>query len=240
MKKEVLIIMPAYNEAEGIRRVIAWIREQIPYADILVVNDGSADDTGRLAAQEGAIVLNLSVNLGIGGAVQTGYRFAELNGYKYAAQMDGDGQHNPLDFAKLLETIRMTNADMVVGSRFVEKQGFQSTLARRMGIVILAKLLTGLLRRPVTDPTSGYRLCGERAISLFAKDYPTDYPEVEALVLLDNHRLQFREVPVVMNERLAGTSSISSFKSIYYMIKVILAVLITKSKKRKWRVGYEA
>ncbi|MEK0316108.1 glycosyltransferase family 2 protein [Cohnella sp. 56] len=240
MKKEVLIIMPAYNEAEGIRRVIAWIREQIPYADILVVNDGSADDTGRLAALEGAIVLNLSVNLGIGGAVQTGYRYAALNGYKYAAQMDGDGQHNPLDFARLLEAIKATNADMVVGSRFVEKQGFQSTLARRMGIVILAKLLTGLLRRPVTDPTSGYRLCGPRAIALFAKDYPTDYPEVEALVLLDNHRLQFREVPVVMNERLAGTSSISSFKSIYYMVKVILAVLITKSKKRKLRVGYEA
>lgn len=240
MKKDVLIIMPAYNEAEGIRRVIAWIREQIPYADILVVNDGSADDTGRLAALEGAIVLNLSVNLGIGGAVQTGYRYAALNGYKYAAQMDGDGQHNPLDFARLLEAIKATNADMVVGSRFVEKQGFQSTLARRMGIVILAKLLTGLLRRPVTDPTSGYRLCGARAIALFAKDYPTDYPEVEALVLLDNHRLQFREVPVVMNERLAGTSSISSFKSIYYMVKVILAVLITKSKKRKLRVSYEA
>ncbi|MBB6671003.1 glycosyltransferase family 2 protein [Cohnella nanjingensis] len=240
MSREVLIIVPAYNEAEGIRRVVAWIRDAVPYADILVVNDGSTDETGALAAQEGALVANLSNNLGIGGAVQTGYRYAAANGYKYAAQMDGDGQHNPADFAAMLLALRESGADMVVGSRFVTKMGFQSTLARRIGIEVLSRLLTGLLRRKVTDPTSGYRLCNARAISLFAWDYPTDYPEVEALVLLDNHGLTFREIPVVMNERLAGTSSISAFKSVYYMIKVILAVLITKTKKRKWRMGYEA
>ncbi|MCC3375862.1 glycosyltransferase family 2 protein [Cohnella sp. REN36] len=240
MRNDVLIIVPAFNEAAGIRRVIAWIRDAVPYADILVVNDGSTDETGALAAEEGALVVNLSNNLGIGGAVQTGYRYAAANGYAYAAQMDGDGQHNPADFADMLKALQESGADMVVGSRFLAKQGFQSTFARRIGIEVLSRLLTGLLRRKVSDPTSGYRLCGRRALSLFAQDYPTDYPEVEALVLLDNHGLTFREVPVVMKERLAGTSSISSLKSVYYMIKVILAVLITKTKKRKWSVGYEA
>ncbi|CAH1193487.1 Undecaprenyl-phosphate mannosyltransferase [Paenibacillus plantiphilus] len=239
MNKEILIIIPAYNEAVGIRRVIADIQEAIPYADILVVNDGSSDNTGALAKLEGALVANLSCNLGIGGAVQTGYRYAAARGYNFAAQMDGDGQHNPADFARMLEAARMKNADMVVGSRFVEKQGFQSTAIRKVGIRLLSGLLTGLLGRKVTDPTSGYRICNRRAITLFACEYPTDYPEVEALVLLDNFRYSFLEVPVVMNERSSGTSSITSLKSVYYMVKVILAVLITRTKKRKWRMGYE-
>lgn len=239
MNKEILIIIPAYNEAEGIRRVIADIRDAIPYADILVVNDGSSDNTGALAKQEGALVANLSCNLGIGGAVQTGYRYAAARGYNFAAQMDGDGQHNPADFARMLEAARMMNTDMVVGSRFVEKKGFQSTAIRKVGIGLLSGLLTGLLGRKVTDPTSGYRICNRRAIALFAREYPTDYPEVEALVLLDNFQYTFHEVPVVMNERSSGTSSITSLKSVYYMVKVILAVLITRTKKRKWRMGYE-
>lgn len=239
MNKEILIIIPAYNEAGGIRRVIADIRGAIPYADILVVNDGSSDNTGALAKLEGALVVNLSCNLGIGGAVQTGYRYAAANGYQYAAQMDGDGQHNPADFARMLEAARRMDADMVVGSRFVEKQGFQSTAMRKLGIRLLSGLLSGLLGRKVTDPTSGFRLCNRRAIALFAHEYPTDYPEVEALVLLDNFQYSFQEVPVVMNERTSGTSSITSLKSVYYMIKVILAVLITRTKKRKWRMSYE-
>ncbi|MBW7475103.1 glycosyltransferase family 2 protein [Paenibacillus oenotherae] len=239
MNKEILIIIPAYNEAEGIRQVIAEIRDAVPYADILVVNDGSSDHTGLLAKLEGALVANLSCNLGIGGAVQTGYRYAAARGYTFAAQMDGDGQHNPADFARMLAAARSMNADMVVGSRFVEKQGFQSTAIRKVGIRLLSGLLTGLLGRRVTDPTSGYRICGRRAIALFAREYPTDYPEVEALVLLDNFQYSFHEIPVVMSERSTGTSSITSLKSVYYMVKVILAVLITRSKKRKWRIGYE-
>lgn len=239
MNKEILIIIPAYNEAGGIRRVIADIRGAIPYADILVVNDGSSDNTGALAKLEGALVVNLSCNLGIGGAVQTGYRYAAAHGYQYATQMDGDGQHNPADFAGMLDAARRMDADMVVGSRFVEKQGFQSTAMRKLGIRLLSGLLSGLLGRKVTDPTSGFRLCNRRAITLFAHEYPTDYPEVEALVLLDNFQYSFQEVPVVMNERISGTSSITSLKSVYYMIKVILAVLITRTKKRKWRMSYE-
>jgi glycosyltransferase involved in cell wall biosynthesis len=240
MKNDILIIMPAYNEADGIGTVIADIRTKIPYADILVINDGSLDDTGRRAEEAGALVVNLSNNLGIGGAVQTGYRFASLNGYKMAAQMDGDGQHNAADFAKMLKALKESGTDMVVGSRFVENEGFQSTFTRKIGINLLAGLVTSLVRKKITDPTSGYRLCGERALGLFAKDYPSDYPEVEALILLDNVGFSFKEVPVIMNARMTGTSSISPLKSIYYMIKVILAVMIAKSRKKKsWSVRYE-
>lgn len=241
MNQKVLIIIPAYNEAEGIRRVIADVRHHIPYADILVVNDGSSDLTGDEAAKEGVLVVNLSCNLGIGGAVQTGYKFAQRHGYQYAAQLDGDGQHNPRDFDRMLGELQQSRTDMVVGSRFMEKQGFQSTFARRIGIDLLSGLLTLLLRRKVTDPTSGYRICGPRAIALFAQEYPADYPEVEALVQLDNCGCTFSEVPVVMRQRLTGSSSIRALGSVYYMVKVILSVLITRTKKKekKWDLGYE-
>ncbi|MEK4509760.1 glycosyltransferase family 2 protein [Paenibacillus sp. FSL K6-2524] len=241
MRQEVLIIIPAYNEAEGIRHVIDNVRVQIPYADILVINDGSNDSTGDEAAKEGVLVVNLSCNLGIGGAVQTGYQYAHKHGYRYAAQLDGDGQHNPCDFDRMLEELRSGSTDMIVGSRFMKKEGFQSTFLRRIGIDLLAGLLTWLLHRKVTDPTSGYRICGQRAIALFAQEYPVDYPEVEALVQLDNNGCTFGEVPVIMRERVTGCSSIRPLGSVYYMIKVILAVLITRTKKKKkWDVGYES
>ncbi|CAH0120536.1 MULTISPECIES: glycosyltransferase family 2 protein [unclassified Paenibacillus] len=236
---KVLVIVPAYNEAEGIECVIAQIRAEIPYADVLVVNDGSKDDTGSRAEKAGALVANLSCNLGIGGAVQTGYRYAEAGGYDYAVQIDGDGQHNPSDLRLLLEAMQESGADMVVGSRFIEKAGYQSTFARKIGIELLARLVTRLTGKRITDPTSGYRLCNRRAIALFAREYPTDYPEVEALMLLDRYRGTFKEVPVVMNARHSGVSSISAFKSAYYMCKVILAVLIMKTKKKEeMNIGY--
>jgi len=231
--REALIIVPAYNEAEGIARVVNEIRTRAPYADVLVVNDGSRDATGRLAEEAGALVIHLSTNLGIGGAVQTGYRYAAENGYRYAAQIDGDGQHNPADFGRLLDTLRASGADMIVGSRFLTGEGFQSTFARKVGIDLLAGLVSGLIGRKVTDPTSGYRVCGRRTIELFARDYPTDYPEVEALVLMDNCGLSFVETPVVMSARKTGKSSISALKSVYYMIKVTLAVFMTRSRKNK-------
>lgn len=237
---KVLVIVPAYNEAEGIERVIDELKKHTPYADILVVNDGSVDETGALAEEAGAMVLNLQCNLGIGGAVQTGYRYAAENGYDYAVQIDGDGQHNPSDLDKLLHEMQASGADMVVGSRFIEKEGFQSTFARKLGIDLLAGLVTRLTGKRITDPTSGYRLCSKKAIALFAVHYPTDYPEVEALMLLDNYHLSFKEVPVVMKERQGGVSSISPFKSVYYMCKVILAVLLMKTKKKKaWEVSHD-
>ncbi|WP_211746857.1 glycosyltransferase family 2 protein [Paenibacillus sp. Marseille-Q4541] len=237
---KVLVIVPAYNEAEGIGQVIRQIRQDAPYVDVLVINDGSNDDTGRIACAAGASVIDLTCNLGIGGAVQTGYRYAAEHHYDYAVQIDGDGQHNPRDLNQLMDAMLETGADMVIGSRFINKEGFQSTFARKMGIGLLSALLTKLTGQVVTDPTSGYRFCGKRAISLFAREYPTDYPEVEALMLMYNRELSFTEVPVVMNERQGGVSSISAMKSVYYMSKVILSVLLMKTmKKRAWENRYE-
>ncbi|WP_454192437.1 glycosyltransferase family 2 protein [Paenibacillus sp. Marseille-Q7038] len=238
---KVLVIVPAYNEAEGIGQVIHQIRQDIPYVDVLVINDGSSDDTSRIARAAGASVIDLTCNLGIGGAVQTGYRYAAEHHYDYAVQIDGDGQHNPSDLNRLLDAILETGADMVIGSRFITKEGFQSTFARKMGIGLLSALLTRLTGQTVTDPTSGYRFCGKRAISLFAREYPTDYPEVEALMLLYNRELTFTEIPVIMKERQGGVSSISAMKSVYYMSKVILSVLLMKTmKKRAWENSYES
>ncbi|MDR9857766.1 glycosyltransferase family 2 protein [Paenibacillus sp. VCA1] len=238
---KILVIVPAYNEAEGIAQVIKRLHEDTPYADVLVINDGSSDATGQIARAAGANVIDLTCNLGIGGAVQTGYRYAAEHHYDFAAQIDGDGQHNPRDLSRLLSAMHDTDADMVIGSRFITKQGFQSTFARKMGIGLLSALLSRLTGRTVTDPTSGYRLCGRRAISLFAREYPADYPEVEALMLLYNRELSFAEIPVVMNERQGGVSSISALKSVYYMSKVILSVLLMKTMKRKaWENLYES
>lgn len=238
---KVLVIVPAYNEAEGIGQVIRQIRQDIPYVDVLVINDGSSDDTSRIAKAAGASVIDLTCNLGIGGAVQTGYRYAAEHHYDYAVQIDGDGQHNPSDLNRLLDAILETGADMVIGSRFITKEGFQSTFARKMGIGLLSALLTRLTGQSVTDPTSGYRFCGKRAISLFAREYPTDYPEVEALMLLYNRELTFTEIPVIMKERQGGVSSISAMRSVYYMSKVILSVLLMKTmKKRAWEHSYES
>ncbi|MEF3356138.1 glycosyltransferase family 2 protein [Paenibacillus sp. GYB006] len=238
---KVLVIVPAYNEAEGIGQVIHQIRQDIPYVDVLVINDGSSDDTSRIAKAAGASVIDLTCNLGIGGAVQTGYRYAAEHHYDYAVQIDGDGQHNPSDLNRLLDAILETGADMVIGSRFITKEGFQSTFARKMGIGLLSALLTRLTGQTVTDPTSGYRFCGKRAISLFAREYPTDYPEVEALMLLYNRELTFTEIPVIMKERQGGVSSISAMRSVYYMSKVILSVLLMKTmKKRAWEHSYES
>ncbi|WP_145028292.1 glycosyltransferase family 2 protein [Paenibacillus sp. Y412MC10] len=238
---KVLVIVPAYNEAEGIGQVIRRLREDALYADVLVINDGSSDATSRIARAAGANVIDLTCNLGIGGAVQTGYRYAAEHHYDYAVQIDGDGQHNPCDLRRLLSAQFDTGADMVIGSRFITKEGFQSTFARKMGIGLLSALVTRLTGQNVTDPTSGYRLCGRRAISLFAREYPTDYPEVEALMLLYNRELSFSEIPVVMNERQGGVSSISAMKSVYYMSKVILSVLLMKTKKKRaWENRYES
>lgn len=230
---KILVIVPAYNEEGQIRQVIEDIRTSAPYVDIAVVNDGSKDRTFEQASQTGATVFNLPYNLGIGGAVQTGYRHALNENYDYAVQIDGDGQHNPADLCKLLQTIETSGADMVIGSRFLDKTGYQSTRIRLVGIRFLSFLVSGLTRNKATDTTSGFRICGRKAIALFAERYPTDYPEVESLILLNNHGLRFLEIQVNMRPRLFGKSSITAFKSIYYMIKVTLSIFIMHSKKGK-------
>lgn len=219
-----LIIIPAYNEEKSLERVIRDIREKAPSFDYIIVNDCSTDGTLRLCREKGFEVLNLPVNLGIGGAVQTGYLYAMKKGYDVAVQFDGDGQHDAGYLERMLDVLIRERADMVIGSRFLEKEGFQSSGPRRAGIryfSVLIRLLTG---RTVTDPTSGMRMAGRRTLSYFARSYPKDYPEPESVVALLRQGHRVLECPVRMKSREEGVSSISAGRSLYYMVKVTLAI----------------
>jgi glycosyltransferase involved in cell wall biosynthesis len=233
-----LAIVPAYNEGQAIGTTIASIHRWAPDFNVLVVDDGSTDRTGELAAAAGATVLRLPYNLGIGGAMQAGYIYAKENGYEIAVQVDGDGQHDPRQIEDLLKRLEEDpELDMVTGSRFLDQdgEGYRSSAARRIGIRVFSKVLSAITGQKVTDPTSGFRLTNRRGIELFANDYPIDYPEVEAIVLMHTHRLRSCEVPVVMTPRLTGESTISGTGSVYYMVKVLLAVFVTLFRKRPVR-----
>jgi len=223
-----LAVVPAYNEAATIGGVIRSLREQVPDFDVLVIDDGSTDGTQVVAESVGARVVRHPFNLGIGGAVQSGFSFALENGYDYMVQVDGDGQHDPVEINRLVETMDDDpRLDMVCGSRFLTKDyKYPSPVSRRTGIHVFAFLLSRIVGQRVSDPTSGFRLFNRRAIAVFARDYPHDYPEVEAVLMLHYHRLRMREVPVRMFARGGGVSSISSGKSVYYMIKVLLAIFV--------------
>lgn len=233
-----LAIVPAHNEEEAIGSTIGSIQRWAPDFDVLVIDDGSTDRTGEVAAAAGAKVLRLPFNLGIGGGMQAGYVYAKENGYEVAVQVDGDGQHDPRQIKDLLECLEANpGLNMVTGSRFLDPdgEGFRSSAARRVGIRIFARILSTITGQKVTDPTSGFRLTDRRGIELFANDYPIDYPEVEAIVLMHTHRLRSREVPVVMGPRLTGESTISHVGSVYYMVKVLLAVFVAMFRKRPIR-----
>jgi glycosyltransferase involved in cell wall biosynthesis len=228
-----LAVIPAYNESATIVEVIEGLREHAPDFDTLVVDDGSTDDTHVLATSAGAKVLQLPFNVGIGGAVQTGFVYARDHDYDYLAQVDGDGQHDSLELSRLIETMQEESADMVCGSRFLtEDYRYPAPISRRTGIHIFAFLLSRLVGMRVSDPTSGFRLYNRRAIRLFAHHYPHDYPEVEAVLLLHYHRLRMRETPVRMYTRGGGTSSITTGKSAYYMFKVLLALFVGLGRRR--------
>jgi glycosyltransferase involved in cell wall biosynthesis len=221
-----MVVVPAYNEAAAIASVIAEIRAADPDFDIVVIDDGSTDRTSAVATQSGANVIRLPFNVGIGGAVQTGYMYARDHGFDLAVQVDGDGQHDPGEICRLLEPILDGRADMVVGTRFAKGGGYRGTRLRRIGIRIFAAIVSLMVRARVTDTTSGFRAVNSKAIRLFAADYPHDYPEVEATVLIARHRLKMAEVPVQMRVRETGNSSITAFRSVYYMVKVLLALFI--------------
>jgi hypothetical protein len=231
---KLLAVVPAYNEAGAITQVVGTLHERAPGFDVLVIDDGSTDDTAARASAAGARVVRLPFNLGIGGAVQAGFVYALEHGYDYMAQVDGDGQHEPAELAALLEAIRADPAlDMVCGSRFIgEGDDYPAPISRRTGIHLFAFVLTRILGQPISDPTSGFRLFNRRAIALFARDYPHDYPEVEAVLMVHAHRLRMTEVPVKMHVRGAGRSSITKSRSGYYMIKVSLALVAGLLRRR--------
>ncbi|NPV91970.1 MAG: glycosyltransferase family 2 protein [Firmicutes bacterium] len=221
---KVLVIIPCYNEEKNIARVVDGIRTLGGDLDILVVNDSSTDNSLEIIDSLGVKYLDLSCNLGIGGAVQAGFKYARENGYRYAVQLDGDGQHDPFYIRRMKEQID-SGFNFVVGSRFIANQGFQSTQFRRLGIRYFCRLISLLTGNKVTDATSGYRMADRSVIELFAREYPYDYPEPETLVTLLRSRYRIKEIPVVMNRRAEGRSSISAPRSIYYVVKVTLAML---------------
>ncbi len=224
MKK--IAIVPAMNEEGSIGSVIDEIRAFDPTFTIVVIDDGSVDRTARVARERGAHVLRLPFNLGIGGAVQTGFRFAYENGYELAVRVDGDGQHDPAELPKIVEPVLSGQADICIGSRFAGENSFRSSRSRRIGIRLLASIVSRIIGQRVTDTTSGFQALNRRGIALFAADYPHDYPEVEAMVMVAKHRLRLVEVPVTMRERSAGQSSITAVHSVYYMAKVLLAIFV--------------
>jgi glycosyltransferase involved in cell wall biosynthesis len=228
-----LAVVPAYNEAATVGWVVRSLQEHAPSLDVLVIDDGSTDGTADVAEDSGASVLRLPFNLGIGGAVQAGFSYALENGYDYMLQVDADGQHLAEEIPKLTEAMNgEAGVDMVCGSRFLTDSGYPAPISRRTGIHIFAFLLSRIMGRRVSDPTSGFRLYNRRGIALFAHDYPHDYPEVEAVLMVHFHRLSMREVPVRMLERDGGVSSIRSGKSVYYMLKVLLAIFIGLARAR--------
>lgn len=224
MKK--LVIIPAYNESENLLKVVEDIRTNAPEFDYIIINDASTDQTREVCIKNRLHFLDLATNLGIGGAMQTGYRYAEKEGYDLAVQTDGDGQHKAACFFEM-EKVLLAGADMVIGSRFIDRQGFQSTQLRRQAIRWISWLIRVLTGKKITDPTSGLRMCGRKVIEIFAKKYPWDYPEPESTTGLLSRGLRVEEIPVEMQERQGGVSSFSNpFRALFYMVKVSIGVVI--------------
>lgn len=233
MTTRAVILIPAYNEEASIGSVLSSLREHCPGCDIVVINDGSRDRTAELVREAGATLIDLPLNLGIGGAMQTGFKYALRNGYPVAVQCDGDGQHPAEELLKLVERVEAGAADVVIGSRYVADTGYTPPLARRVGKSLLSRWINALIGGGVTDTTSGFRAMNRRALSVFCEAYPEDYPEPEALVLLHRRGLKVAEVPVRMRERQGGVSSIRAHSALYYMVKVGLAIAIDRIKAKE-------
>ena len=226
-----IVIIPAYNEEKSIVKTVQDICEHAPEFDYVIINDCSTDQTLSVCRKHHLHVLNLPVNLGIGGAVQTGFLYAYKNGYDYAVQFDGDGQHDAQYLQKMRDYMIEQNADMLIGSRFLEKEGFQSTGMRRFGIRYFSALIKFLTGQKITDPTSGMRMINRDILAMYSESYPKDYPEPESVVAIINSGKKVMEYPVIMSKRMEGTSSISPLKSVYYMIKVSFAIFLEMLRK---------
>lgn len=232
--KNILVIIPALNEVDNIGSVVGNLIKTSPDLDVLVIDDGSIDQTAEVARSHGAKVISLPVNLGIGGAVQTGFLYAVKNHYDVALQVDGDGQHRAEEIKKLVDPILMGETDVTIGSRFLTKTSYKSAWPRRLGIYLLSKTIQSVVRKTYTDPTSGFRAYNQRALRIVSAHYSTDYPEPDAIVTLLKNGLRVIEISVEMDARLSGSSSITPFRSWYYMFKVSLAIILNSMMSRIW------
>ena len=227
---KLLILIPAFNEEGAVGAVVQEVEGVMPHVPILVVDDCSADATGQIARSAGANVLSLPYHLGLGGCVQAGYRLAFELGYDYVIRVDGDGQHDPRDIPKILEALQREGCEMVIGSRFVNGGGEHTGFLRKLGVVFFRAVLRPILGQPVHDPTSGFVGVNRTALALFSRSFPLEYPEIEALVVLQRKRFRFVEVPCRMRPRRTGLSTITPFKSLYYPIHVLLGVFVNVLK----------
>jgi glycosyltransferase involved in cell wall biosynthesis len=225
-----MVLIPAYNEEGSVAAVVREVQRVLPGTPVMVVDDGSRDGTAQVARTAGAEILRLPHHLGLGGAVQTGYRFAFEHGYNCVVRVDSDGQHNPADIPKLLDKLDADGFDMVTGSRFLKPNGYTVQWLRRFGGMLFSAILYPVLGKRITDPTSGFAAVNRRALEVFSRSFPLEYPEIEALVVLQRKRLRFCEVPVKMFPRRAGRSTIGSAQAIYYMFRVLLGVLMNVIK----------
>jgi glycosyltransferase involved in cell wall biosynthesis len=226
-----IAIIPAFNEEKNIENVIYSIKNSGVNIDIVVINDGSVDSTSEIAKLTDVYVIDLPINLGIGGAVQTGYIYAYKNNYDVAIQVDGDGQHDGKDLLELISVIENKQADIAIGSRFVKISNFRSSFFRNIGIRFFSKLVSAIIKYPITDPTSGYRCINRETLELFSRYYPSDYPEVETIVYAARQGLHIKEVPVNMKQRSHGKSSISLMNGFYYMLKVTMMLLLIPAEQ---------
>lgn len=232
---KISIIIPAYNEALNIGKVIDETKANISEADIIVINDASEDSTSLVAKTKGVDVISHVCNLGIGGAVQTGFKYTCEREYDIAVQVDADGQHNPQDISKLVEPIVNGEADVVIGSRYIEKSGFQTNLARRLGMFFFGVLTSIIVKKRITDTTSGFRAANREAMEFLAKEYPIDFPDAETIIILHYAGFRVKEIPIKIRERFSGKSSTNLLKSFYYPFKVmisIIAVLLMEKPRR--------
>jgi glycosyltransferase involved in cell wall biosynthesis len=234
-----LVIVPAFNEEGAIADVVRSIHKHVPGVPVLVIDDCSADSTLFQARSAGAEVLPLPHHLGLGGCVQAGYKLAYELGFDYVIRVDGDGQHDPRDIPRILDKLKTSGCEMVIGSRFVENNGSRAGLVRQLGIRLFRIVLRPILGKPVHDPTSGFVGVNRRALAVFGRSFPLEYPEIEALVVLQRRRFRFEEVPCKMRPRTSGRSSITALKSLYYIAHVLLGVFVNvlKYERRLHRRG---
>jgi len=226
----VLVIVPAFNEEGAIGDVVCNIRREMPGVPVLVIDDCSADGTLNLARAAGAEILALPHHLGLGGCVQAGYKLAHELGFEYVIRVDGDGQHDARDIPRIFDRLKSSGCEMVIGSRFVLENGSRASAMRSAGIRFFRAVLRPILGKPVHDPTSGFVGVNRRALGVFSRSFPLEYPEIEALVVLQRRRFRFEEVPVKMRPRIAGRSSITAAKSLYYIVHVLLGVFVNVLK----------